>query len=80
MVEMCSQSHPALDAQAELAMVSAGGVLVHRPTYLRLHHGRALCAQGLHRLEHVHHTLVAHPLQDDAQSDEHPGAAHASTA
>lgn len=50
------------------------------PAYLRLHHGWALCAQGLHGLEHVNHAFIAHPLQDDAQCDEHPGAAHASTA
>lgn len=48
--------------------------------YLCLHHCRALCAEGLHRLEHVNHTLVPHALQDNAQGDEHTGAAHTSTA
>lgn len=40
-------------------------------THLCLHHGRPLRPQSLHRLEHVHHPLVAHPLQHDAQCDEH---------
>lgn len=48
--------------------------------YLCLHHCRALCAEGLHGLEHVNHTLVPHALQDNAQGDEHTGAAHTSTA
>lgn len=39
-------------------------------THLCLHHGRPLRPQGLHRLEHVHHPLVAHPLQHDAERDE----------
>lgn len=61
-------------------MVHVGSMCPRPGPYLCLHHGWSLCAQRLHGLEHVHHTLVAHPLQDDAQSDEHPGAAHASTA
>lgn len=45
-----------------------------RGTHLCLHHGRPLRSQSLHRLEHVHHPLVAHPLQHDAQCDEHARA------
>lgn len=44
--------------------------------YLRLHHGRTLRAQGFHGLEHVDHALIAHALQNNAQCDEHPSAAH----
>ena len=40
-------------------------------THLCLHHGRPLRPQGLHRLEHDHHPLVAHPLQHNAECDKH---------
>lgn len=52
----------------------------HWSAYLCLHHCRALCAEGLHGLEHVNHTLIPHAFQGDAQSDKHSGAAHTSTA
>lgn len=61
-------------------LVACACVPTRWPAYLCLHHGWALCAQGLYSLKHVHHALITHPLQDDAQSDEHPGAAHTSTA
>lgn len=43
--------------------------------HLGLHHGRSLCPQHLHRLKDVHHALVSHPLQDDAEGDEDSGSA-----
>lgn len=46
--------------------------------HLCLHHGWPLRPQGLHRLEHIHHPLVAHPLQHDAERDEHACAPHSS--
>jgi len=49
-------------------------------THLCLHHGWPLRPQGLHRLEHVHHPLVAHPLQHDAERDEHARAPDPSAA
>ena len=49
-------------------------------THLCLHHGWPLRSQGLHRLEHVHHPLVAHPLQHDAECDEHACAPDSSAA
>lgn len=52
----------------------------HWSAYLCLHHCRALCAEGLHGLEHVNHTLIPHAFQGNAQSDKHPGTAHTSTA
>lgn len=48
--------------------------------HLCLHHGRPLCSQNAHRLEHVQHTLVLHPLQDDAQRDKDARSADAGTA
>lgn len=49
-------------------------------THLRLHHGRSLRPQHFHRLKDVHHALVPHPLQDDAEGDEDSGSAHARAA
>lgn len=49
-------------------------------THLCLHHGWPLRPQGLHRLEHVHHSLIAHPLQHDAERDKHACAPDPSTA
>lgn len=48
-------------------------------THLCLHHGWPLRPQSLHCLEHVHHPLVAHPLQHDAERDEHACAPNPST-
>lgn len=45
--------------------------------HLRLHHGRPLGPQHLHRLEDVHYAFVPHPLQHDAERDEDAGPAHA---
>ena len=47
-------------------------------THLSLHHGGSLCSQGPHSLEDIHHPLVLHPLQHDAQRDEHAGPPDAS--
>lgn len=44
---------------------------------LSLDHGRPLCPEHLHRLEDVHHALIAHSLQDDAEGDEDSGPTHA---
>lgn len=49
------------------------------PPHLHLHHGWPLGPQHLHCLEDVHHTLVPHPLQHDAERDEDARPAHAST-
>ena len=38
--------------------------------YLCLHHGGSLSSQRLDGLEEVHHSLVSHPLQHNAQRDE----------
>ena len=54
-------------------------VTVSSVAYLCLHHGWSLRAQHLYGLEHVDDSLVPHPLQHDAQCDEHPRPAHAST-
>ena len=48
--------------------------------YLGLDGGRSLGAQHLDGLEDVHHSLVPHPLQHDAERDEHARSAHASAA
>ena len=47
------------------------------PPHLHLHHGWPLGPQHLHCLEDVHHTLVPHPLQHDAERDEDARPAHA---
>lgn len=48
--------------------------------YLRLYHSWPLGAQRLDRLEEVHHALVPHALQHDAEGDEDASPAHTSTA
>lgn len=47
---------------------------------LGLHHRWSLGAKSLHRLEEIDHSLVPHPLQHDAEGDEHSGPAHPGTA
>lgn len=47
--------------------------------HLCLNGGRSLGAQHLDSLEDVHHALVPHPLQNDAEGDEHTGPAHSGT-
>lgn len=54
-------------------------VTVSSVAYLCLHHGWSLRAQHLYGLKHVDDSLVPHPLQHDAQCDEHPRPAHTST-
>lgn len=49
------------------------------PPHLHLHHGWPLGPQHLHCLEDVHHTLVPHPLQHDAECNEDARPAHTST-
>ena len=46
---------------------------------LGLHHGGSLGPQGPDGLEHVHHPLVLHPLQHDAQGDEHSRPSNSGT-
>ena len=40
-------------------------------TDLCLDHGGSLCPESPHCLEDIHHSLILHPLQHDAQGDEH---------
>ena len=40
-------------------------------TDLCLDHGGSLCPECPHCLEDIHHSLILHPLQHDAQGDEH---------
>jgi len=51
----------------------------HLP-YLVLNHRRSLRSQHLDSLEHVDNALVAHPLENDAQSDEDASSTDTSTA
>lgn len=48
-------------------------------SHLCLHHSRALRPQHFDSLEHVDHTLVAHPFQHDGQCDEHACTTHSRT-
>ena len=48
-------------------------------SHLCLHHSRALRAQHFDSLEHVDHTLIAHPFQHDGQCDEHACTTHSRT-
>ena len=45
--------------------------------YLGLHHSRPLRSQDLDSLEHIHHTLITHTLQHNAQRREHPRPSYA---
>lgn len=47
--------------------------------YLCLNGGRSLGAQHLDSLKDVHHSFVSHPLQHDAEGDEHTGPPYSST-
>ena len=40
-------------------------------TDLCLDHGGSLCPECPHCLEDIHHALILHPLQHDAQGDKH---------
>lgn len=51
----------------------------HTPSYLRLHHGWPLSTEHLDGLEQVDHSLVPHPLQNNAQGDEHTSPPNTST-
>ena len=46
--------------------------------HLCLNGGWSLGAQHLDSLENVHHALVPHPLQHDAEGDEHTGPSYSS--
>lgn len=48
-------------------------------SYLCLHHCRSLSSECLYGLEEVDHSLVPHPLQDDAQGDEYTSPSNTST-
>ena len=48
-----------------------------RRTYLRLYDAVALCSQQLHRLIQIDDSFVTHPLEHDAQRDEHARSADA---
>lgn len=74
----CRVQHPETSGPSLLSHIST--VTHRRGTHLCLHHGRPLCPQGLHHLEQVHHALVAHPLQHNAECDEHASAPNPSTA
>ena len=46
---------------------------------LGLYHGWTLSAKSSNGLEDIHHALVLHALQHDAEGDEDAGATNAST-
>ena len=48
-------------------------------SYLGLNHGRSLCSQLFHCLEHIHNTFTLQALNQDTQSTEHSCSTHTST-
>ena len=82
----CVSSDPELQAGwlsivrvvVEGGEVLQGGAVAELVLVLCLHHGGPLRAERPHGLEDVHHALVLHPLQHDAQGDEHTRPPNAS--